>query len=167
MHHLTCKSPVIAYGALYICKKCKNEKKYNSPMSERVNSHSSWQMKRLWRRTDECKQMDAWTPALHNLQRWVCQCLLPKVGVASALLHTHTHTKPTAMDCPQRFTWLSAGFHLYGCSQIQKSWYLPSVFATSSSEPREDVKLQVGIKIYPGTFTMFYICGGEAFFSAP
>lgn len=94
-----------------------------------------------------------------------------QLGCLSIITHTHmyTHSRPTTMDFPQRFTRLSVGFHLYGCSQIQRSWYLPSVFATSSSEPREDVKLQVGTKIYAGTLSaaVFYIWGGETFFNAP
>lgn len=72
--------------------------------------------------------MDAWTPALYDLQPWVCQCLLPKVVSALMRMCMHTQTKPTITNklFLLSFMPLSLEFNLYGCPQIQKGCYLPS-----------------------------------------
>lgn len=78
-----------------------------------------------------------------SINRWMHGCLscviytggsvkLPFVGVVSALIQTHTHTKPTTKDCFSTL-WLSQwDFIFMAALKSKKGRHLPSLLLASS-----------------------------------
>lgn len=130
--------------------------------------HCSWQMKQSRRRTDEYKQMDAWTAALHcSLYSGGSVCVsCQKLGCSSinVEVYAHTQTQHSPIITDRRFLPLSEGFDLYELPSDPESWYLPSALLSVRANRQPSCRLEKDVQRHPSLHSvMFYIWRGKRF----